>query len=344
MPFNFDDSDPMDGLDAEEAPRVERLPSEEAEPIVPGAPPAEPTQWDHSAQVEKLGQYAEPDLESDEAFEAALGQVDRRMRIAQYFRSLLDYEFEGWNEPEAKMALARIRKFIRGELEVLFGMKEVAVPQQAQVLPFTSDEIAALKELVARLLKPTSPPVPKPRAVQIPAPPPPIQPRPPSPRPQLTQPALKPKPAAAPVPTKPSAVPAQVPTTKPTQRGVDLRIPLRYRDNPTARVINGKVFIQARDKETNELLWRTVDPDTRQPLAKRLPVLIDVTPTARPSGIHQPMPMPSIAQENMISEQRASEQLASLDKWAAINPALRQIGGAVVLSLLPSKGEDDGNN
>jgi len=314
MTFKFgdEDGDTMDGFGTEESNTVDSSHVSEPEGPVPGYIPEEEQ---GGKSLESVDQYLQgPTPEVEEEYEAVMAQVDRRMKVAQYFRMVLDNSMFDDGTPEAKIAESRVRKYVREELEVLFGMRQVQSHRPAPA-QFTDEEVQILKELIVRLKKP---------AVATPQ----FKPIGVSPRASVpSQPLIvaKTKPMVqvqAPKPAQPAG------TTKPTvrQNVVDPRIPKQYQDDDTARVINGKVYIQARS-EDGDLLW-SKDKRTN----KTQPIMKDVTPVARPTGT-QPLPMPSIAQTNQIETQRAGEQLQIMERMAATNPGMRSVAGGLVYSL-----------
>lgn len=310
MPYDFGnpDTDTMDGFDAaDDVPGTPPPPA--AEPPVPGYVPADGDILPGTAEAQAEEDYA-----------AVMAVVDRRMRVANYFRMVLDHDFFQDGTAEAAIATNRIRRFVRDELEVLLGMKAVnAAPPPAGPSQFTEEEVAILREVISRLKKPQAPQL----KVLTPAP---VQ----------AAPQLKPITAASvvPAPKKPNPPPQapppprqQAPAPAPARpAGVDPRIPEQFRNNPTARVINGKVYIQATTEE-GEHLW-SHDKKTN----KRAPVMKDVTPVARPMGA-MPLPMPSIAQSNQIEEGRASENLRMIERLAQRDAGMAKIAGGLLHSL-----------
>ncbi len=327
MPFDFngEDIDPMDGYSedpvADDQPEVD-LP-------VPGAP--------QGAYSDNTPESILDAAEEQEDYEQVLSQVDRRMRVAQCYRSILNSDLFNDETSEAKIVQNRIRKFCNEELEIIFGMRlnrqAVAVSSQ-----FTAEEADILKNLAAqvRLAKEAKD---KPK---------PVVKAPTVNRVQTNQPAtLKiPKPKVS---AKPTVQLTAVATVKPSPKtsGVDLRIPEQWRKDPTAKVVKGKVYIQARNDD-GEPLWRTVDPKTGAPIAVPVAIMRDVTPMAVPPvGMAQPIPMPSIvggtaSPFSQIMQQAASAQLAGLDRIASIpgvgGAAARLMGGALTQSI--GAGED----
>jgi hypothetical protein len=314
MSYSFDDSpDTMEGFDTgteHTGTPVNEFDSPDFDLPVPGAPP--PTVIAAASE-----QFQEQEQEED--YEQSLTQVDKRMAIANCYRSVLNNPLFDDTCPEARIAENRIRKFIRGELEVLFGMRAAASVQVA-VSQFTQEEVEALKIVAARLQKPADTSVIKPRVVQM------SQPAKPRVSPVSSSPKPAPRHQAPPKVAQTAPQPVAQPTTPP--KGVDLRIPEQYRENPTARVVNGKVYIQNTNSD-GELLWVQDKVKGRRPMWK------DVTPVARPTAtMVQPIPMPSYSHQVALETQRSGNNNNSLENLAAQNPAMGQVAGAVAHSLM----------
>lgn len=331
--LTFDDEpDSLDGYDADEP--GEGLSEEVVEDApVPGYVPQEGDVLpEASAEAVAL-------VDVEEDYGAVMDQVDRRMKVANYYRLVLDGDlFGGDQTSEAKLAQNRIRKYVREELEILLGMRKTASSSAAPavvVSPFSDDEISALKELARlaiRKLKaePSLQPIVAKPAVAAPV----LKPVTP-PTAASVVPVVK-KPAPAPVAPKPVAKPAAAPVQQPkpapkpqapqAKVSGDPRIPEQYRADPTAKVVNGKVFVQARD-EDNNLIFVT-HPKTK----RKIPSMKDVTPVARPVGV-QPMPMPSFAVMEQQAVMQAQSNVGQLSALAARNPNIAALAGAAALHL-----------
>lgn len=321
----------MDGFDVDESTGevVEEAPQEDLP--VPGYVPQPgdvlPTQ-PTVARQETIETLTE---ETEEDYGAVMDQVDRRMKVANYFRLVLDNDlFAGDESPEAKLAQNRLRKYVREELEVLLGMRKSTAPTVTAVpaSQFTEEEVSALKEL-ARLairklknepqLQPiAAKPVVQPQLKPVTAAS--VVPAPKKPAPPKVQ-----QPQAKPVAQKPAPAVQQRPAAAP--RGpVDPRIPEKYRNDPTAKVVNGKVFVQARDEDGN-LIYVT-HPKTK----RRIPSMKDVTPVAKPMGV-TPLPMPSFAQMDQMAAVQATQNIGVIQSFAAHNPNVAALAGAAALHL-----------
>lgn len=334
MAFNFngDEGDTMDGFDSEADSAGDPFVQPGVEMPVPGAPPEyvseNPRPGNHFvAQTEILEDAKEED------YEQVLSQVDRRMRVAHFYRSILDSSLFDEETSEAKIVQGRIRKFCNDELEVIFGMRSAnSSPISAQ---FDNEEVTILKNLAAQVkLAKTAkekPTVNKPTVNKV---------------------QTKPPPAVQKVQTKPTA-PRQAAPVVPQQAKPainpqgDLRIPERYRNDETARVVNGKVYVQARNDDS-QLLWRQ---ETKNGKRVTVPILKDVTPVAVPTGsMQQPIPMPSVlggpaSAFSQVMQQHADMTLQSLDRAAAMpgvgGRVAQQFGGALAISLMAKQGDDE---
>lgn len=266
--------------------------------------------------------------EVEEDYGDVMDQVDRRMKVANYYRLILDNDlFSSDETSEARIAQGRIRKYVREELEVLLGMRKTAggvAPAATFVNPFTDDEMTALKELARLALKKMrSEPQLKPIVAKAqPAAP---QLKPIAPTAASVVPMIKkPAPVQAPRAAAPKPVPAAA--TQQRTAGVDPRIPEQYRGDPTAKVVNGKVFVQARDEDLRPIFL--THPRTK----RKIPSMKDVTPVARPVGI-MPVPMPSFAQMDQMQAIQAQNNVGVMSALAARNPNIAALAGAAALHL-----------
>lgn len=278
---------------------------------------------EQAMQVVDLSEEAQ-----EEDYQEVVSHVDRRLKIAQYYRLVLDASMFDDNTPEARIVQSRLRKFASGEIEVLFGMK--AAPTAVGASPFSQDEIDALKALAAATMaakkRSAEPKMNKIGQLAAPAPAAPapalkpIQAKPAvrvqttpqvaSPRPR---PAVQPPVAAA----KPGELQNQVPPGSPSLKN-DPRIPPDYTADPTVRIKNGHVYVQQRN-DAGELLW-VHEPGMKKPM----PMLKDVTPVAQPQGI-QPVPMPSAEAMSLLTSQiSANESVQNLERLAQkMDPVFR---------------------
>jgi hypothetical protein len=338
MPGYFDDDEPQSlaeqGYDEDPQPQSQR-------PAIRRPRPDQQEEYFEEQAPQQMETVSINTEEVEEDYQEVVSHVDRRLRIAQYYRMVLDGSLFNDDTPESKIVQNRIRKFVRDEIEVLFGMK-VAPTAAAVDLPFSAEEIDALKALAQatvaakrRAVEPKlnriaqSPPAqqaaPVPALKPIQAPP--QQARPvasPQPHPQVdrvdrAQKPRPPQPQQKPVPpAQPGVLQSNVKPGDPSLVG-DPRVPEDYRQDPTIRIKNGHVYVQQRDPN-GELLWVH-----ETGMARAMPLLKDVTPVAKPTGPIQPLPMPSIDMMPMLTEQRAStEAVENLERIAIkLDPVFR---------------------
>ena len=266
--------------------------------------------------------FAEEPQEED--YQAVVTNVDRRLRIAQYFRLVLDSTLFEDGTTESRIVQNRIRKFVRDEIEVLFGMRAAAAIAAS---PFTQDEIDALKALAAATIvarKRSS----EPKLNQIANPPPAIKPvaapalraiqstAAPMPAVQQQRPQQAVARARQPAPTPPGELQGMVAPGTPSLKN-DPRIPDQYKNDASVRIKNGHVFVQQRNGD-GELLWAH-EPGMKRPM----PILKDVTPVSMPQGAVQPQPMPSIESMESLSMTLAvnndlSNRTMLAQKWGPV--------------------------
>ena len=274
--------------------------------------------------------------EVEEDYQEVVSHVDRRLRIAQWYRTILDGSLFNDDTAESKIVQNRIRKFVRDEIEILFGMK--AAPVQAAAGQFSPDEVEALKALAAatmvakraapklnRVSQPPPPQAPAPALRPAQTPSQQVQVRQAAPRvvaPQQRPAAPKPKPQQRPAapPAQPGTLQSNVKAGDPSLI-TDPRVPEEWRNDPTLRVKNGHVYVQQRNPD-GELLW--VNETGMQ---KPMPLLKDITPVAKPnpSSPNQPIPMPSVESMTMLTEQMAAQDnVRNLERLAIkLDPVFR---------------------
>lgn len=276
---------------------------------------------------------------TDEDYRELVSHVDRRLRIAQNFRLVLDSPLFGEETPESRVVQSRIRKFVREEIEVLFGMKAASSMSSGSSGAFTAEEVDALKALAAATIsakKRTA----EPKLNRIAAPPPvqappaavkPIQAAPvrpiqqprqqpvQAPPQQRTQPRPPTQPQQPQSSVKPGTLPNNVAAGTPGLK-TDPRVPDDYKNDPTVRIKNGHVYVQQRDNSSGELLW-VQEPGMRRPI----PMLKDITPISKPSGPIQPVPMPNVESMSMLTNQTAAtEAMQNLERLAIkMDPVFR---------------------
>lgn len=174
-------------------------------------------------------------LESDDY----MGEVDRRLEVASYYRTLLRASLFTAATPSSRVVEREVRAFVKERLEILLSIRsEVKAPVQVVQRDFDDAEVAALKMVAARLIgkvsaapqvapaasppaqvAPAVAPVPPPSAPATPkASPPPAAPKArtaPAPKTEVSTPRRPPgRPRRTPAPPQPSA--SHVPPTTQT--------------------------------------------------------------------------------------------------------------------------------
>ncbi len=157
------------------------------------------------SMLDQFSDESEEQVEDEEPTEY-MGEVDDRLEIATYYRSLLRNPLFNENTRAAKIVEREHRAFIRERLEILLSIREASTVQPA-VSPFTSEEVEGLKILIGQMRKkgmlttpgtaPTPTPQPVPQAVT-----PPVRTAP-QPAPVRRAPTQAPQRQAAPTPKAP---------------------------------------------------------------------------------------------------------------------------------------------
>lgn len=181
---------------------------------------------------ERLQQAMAADVESGEAAEEEprspdsldwleeddteyMADVDQRLEVATYFRTLLRQSLFSDASSAARIVERKVRVFVKEQLEILLSLRPEAAPAAVVVPQFDEAEVAALKMVAARLIKKPdlAPPAPTVKPVAVP----------PAPRVPTVVPAVVTRRPAAPlaaVPAAPavrSAAPAPSQAVKPTR-------------------------------------------------------------------------------------------------------------------------------
>lgn len=268
-----------------------------------------PYEWE-SEQLDSIFEESRPEQphtsqqQSVDDIDDVMDEAEKRFEVAQYYKLLLnDSLFE--NKTEASMRVEEeIRAFIKDRLGVLLGIRP---SKSASSESFTDEQISVLRDfadigedgpevlkavmgrLVKKLDKKTKPkeePVLK--TVKEPS------------KPALKQ-REEPK-------LKTQSPKAGSHAPRGTMRKVppNVKIPEKYKDDPTLKVEDGKVFVQNRNAQ-GELLWEKLGDDPVRPLYK------DVTPAAVPVGV-KPTPIPEGAQLSIAMQNQAQRVLQETNK------------------------------
>lgn len=160
MPFDWggnepDDRDPMEGYG--------EGPAEQPAPRLP------PKQTISASKVAEVVHSIERSPEPVEESVGELSDVEYRLEKAQCYKALINSQLLTSDSDAAVEVEYEIQEFVRNQLRRLMGMEGPGI-QQPVVLPFTDEQIEALKAIADKLLsRPTSPPpakeAPKPVAV-----------------------------------------------------------------------------------------------------------------------------------------------------------------------------------
>ena len=129
MPEAYDFSDePLDdvmaqGFDAgatDNSPSRPPLPMTRRQAQVQENPNEEEQQLQEDVPQEESYREGPPDdEEQEEDYQEVVGDVDRRLKIATYFRLILDGSLFGDDTLEAKIVQKKIKSFAKAEIEVL---------------------------------------------------------------------------------------------------------------------------------------------------------------------------------------------------------------------------------
>lgn len=256
-------------------------------------------------------EVAEPNmnnLDFDDMFDLPeeADPVEKRLEVAQYYQTFLQESFFDDDSAAAQMVESEIRGFVRERLNVLMGVKEGS----SAGVSFTNQEVEVLKKLAG--LGPEASEVLK---VAID---------------RVTQgsrvAAENRKFKSAPVIEKAASAPKFKPKKKQqkqqeepkeqTKPKYSIDIPEQYKDDPTLKVENNRIFVQLRNPE-NELLW---EKDAEGDI---VPVWKEITPPAKPVGV-VPLPMPSGTHLNTIMAATASR---IVDKVSGVGSEIEKVVG-----------------
>ncbi len=198
-----------------------------------------------------------PALEEDgPPDDSYLLEVDKRLEVATYYRSLLRNPLFDQVTPASEIVEREHKRFIRERLEVLMSIRPPAPAPVVLKSEFTSEEVTALKVLIGQMRKKGMIAAAEPTPVAVaPAPV-----APPAPR-RTANPAPRPAPTVAPART-PTPVPAPA-ATPPAQPASRPAAPKTKPVKPTAKKVEAgglppltkKIIVQNPDdpEETREI-------------------------------------------------------------------------------------------
>lgn len=204
-------------------------------------------------------------------YSTAIQDIDTRLKVANFFRFVLDSEILDSQEEEAILVKERIRSFIGDELSYLMGVKkqESAMPVVQQVVSLSLEELENMKQLIS-LLTATLAKKNTNKAEQQ----------------EMTQEIAEPEPI--PETKKPSkkAKKSEKDLKKEEIENFKHLIPKKYLDDPSLFVKNGRVMVQLKDNDGNFRYKEDASGNT-------VPIYRDVTLTTAPTTAPKPLPMPN---------------------------------------------------
>ncbi len=252
------------------------------------APDEEETTDAEDSADEIVAQLTDEVVEEEGApDDSYLLEVDKRLEVATYYRSLLRNPLFDQVTPASEIVEREHKRFIRERLEVLMSIRPAApAPVVVAKSEFTPEEVTAIKVLIGQMRKKGMIAAAEPTPVA--ATPAPVAP--PAPR-RTANPAPRPAPTVAPART-PAPVPAQAATP-----------PAQPATRPTAQ--KAKPGKPATKKETPALTKKVIAQNPDDPEQVRE---ITVQRIQRPSGA---IPFPSSNQAMEAATHRAAMVQAS---------------------------------
>lgn len=341
-------------------PDLDDLPSEEEAPVKEQMTPQyDPdTGMKNDSTGEVVDEIYEEEPRETPQLNKAMSRIQKaqdRLDMAHCYRLLLENSMFDVDTPAARKVDAEVRDFVCQRLEILMGVQPEAPSQKN--LPkamdvFSAAEIQVLKTVAKRVIEksaeqkpaePAAPAAPTLKKVTLPDQPQ-SKPEAPAQRPQqpvkrqLPQPQLRrPQPQQQPQ----RAQGQQKPQGK---LNIDMdRIPEKYRDDPTLKIVGGQALVQSRTPE-GQLLWE-YDPATKQKTAMMKNIALPVKPSA---GSTQPIPMPPIQQlmgpGSPVMQAHADAMLGTAERRATKLGIGNRFAGTVVTNLDPTSsnnGQED---
>lgn len=221
------------------------------------------------------------------SYEALDHECEKRFEVATYYRALLKGSLFDEDSEAARIVESEARAFFKERLETLMGIRATKPVATERSLPFSSEEIIALKAVAKRLVK-------KPELVEA----------------RPAEPVLR----RTPAPNKPAPVTVHSASTKPVVRQQSTQKPqaIRPQAPKPVQVIqvpkseNGNGVIEDTGKiikegnKTYKLVRNELGSEFRQ----------DITGQGKPTN-RVPTPSPQMASQ--ISEAQAARQISHLD-------------------------------
>lgn len=185
MPGDFDWDDPLDGYDTSEETTEVRVTNPQLPPAARPSLPRRPQPPPNPNLVTETLDELEEELTD-------LSEAERRLAKAGFYRDVMTHQLLSGDHPCAIEVEQELQAWAKERLEQLLGLRAEpkVAPAQEVKLPFTEEQLDALKQLADKVISKSGQPAP-----------PPAQPAQPK-----VVPVQPPKPTGiSPVPTKPSA-------------------------------------------------------------------------------------------------------------------------------------------
>lgn len=252
--------------------------------------------------IEEVEESFEAELELETQEVALMSEAEKRIEQANLYQALLKHDLfaEDSARPEVIDAVKKeFKGFILSRLEILLGIKpEPQQIQQVQVeLPFSDDEINALKSIASRLLvksqTPTAPtpaparPVPTVQSVQVNT----VK----SPAPAIKEVKAKPQAPVQQVRTQPAAAPVQ-------------QAPVQQTTGGTQKKVVRRVVRKVTNSSQNQTQTRQVVQPTQQIQKKETGNVSEITGqdySQAVSPVKRPRPIPSQAMQDDMNMRQA---------------------------------------
>jgi hypothetical protein len=202
-------------------------------------------------------------------YSKAIQDIDTRLKVANYFRAILDADLLGSSDTEAKLVKERVRAFVGEELSYLMGVKKKEASNTAQSVSLTPEELTSIKQLVLLLTTSLA-------------------------KKAANKEQTKEEPETAVATTEP----VQSDSDKPKKKKKSAKdksdelekhkhlIPKKYLNDTTLSFKDGRVFVHLRDNDGNFRYKEDAKTGVSQP------ILRDVTVSQIQPNMPKPIPMP----------------------------------------------------
>lgn len=240
----------------------------------------------------------------------SMSMVEKRLELAKYYRLLMDGSLFNDDSDEAREVEDEIRGFVQQRLETLVGLR---APTALATGQFSSEEVAVLKAVAAKVLKKPSIVVPQP----------PVQKREPTlktfSRKDKPEPALN---TVTPPKRKPGR-PRKLPVPTPEQENQAIVDDMVRKESKPEVIKEGESIRKTVDGKRK--FKRIIAPDGK-------PFDIEVTEQAVAKAV-PPTPMPSLNQLEMLSRQQAETTVTTF---------LNQDAAIAAMSVINKNGANNG--